>query len=177
MAYKLYKTLILILALGVISVPAFAQYTSKDSFDYLKDDGIFSDEEKDAEAELVKQQCDRSVSEQQYFDCACLAGAFRLKRDEEKLIPQNKIMHGLLNSDESNCVDTAKIAGGSYLECKEMASFIRPRGEDTDEYCKCVGNTVAKNFSLKPHLRLNYIGKIKVAAMRSCNIRPLNPNS
>ncbi len=171
MVCNLLKIFIVTFFLGIFSMPAFAQYTSKDSFDYLKDDGIFSDEEKDEESFLVKQQCDRSVLERQYYNCSCLAGAFRLKRDEEKVTPQGTIMYKLLNDEKSECVDPSKIAGKTYADCMESSKILRPRRENNEKFCKCLANSFSEEFSSKPRLKRRYIKNMKVRIMGTCHAK------
>lgn len=151
-----------------------AQYEIKDSYYFMKDDGIFSDEEKDLEAEYIKRECDISVLEQKYYNCSCIAGAYRLKRNEEQLRPQMQILHELYNDPETKCVDSAKIAGNTYDTCQRMNSIFSNVG-DVDSYCKCVANTVARDFSRNPRLRSRYMQSLKLNALTSC--RPENQPS
>lgn len=173
MSYNIIKISLIVLFLGMFPLQAFAQYTAKDSFYFLKGDGVFSDEEKDQEAEYIKSQCEFSTLEQEYYDCSCIAGAYRLKRDEEKLTPQNIILNDLYNDKESKCVNTTKIAGNTFKFCKNYADFFRRRKTDNQEYCECVANKVAKKFTKNPRLRTRFINNLKVSAMSSCQERPV----
>lgn len=171
MICNFFKMVIIALCLGIFSMPAFAQYAERSSTDFMTDDGIFTDEEKDEEALWVKKQCDISASEQKYFDCACLAGAFRLKRNEEKLRPQTTIMNELFNDQKSPCLDPTKIAGRAYMECQQTIKIFRAREKDNEEYCTCVANSFTKDFVKKPNLRLRYIEHLKVNVMKKCDPR------
>lgn len=161
-------TVVITLSLGLMATQANAEYTTKNSYDYMKDDGVFSDEEKDTEAEAMKRQCDRSVLEQKYYDCTCIAGAFRAKRDEELLIPQSTILRNLYNDPKTKCADPAKIAGNIYKDCMFSAPYMRSRKNDNPEYCACVANKVAKGFMKSPRLNQSFIGSIQSTAMKTC---------
>jgi hypothetical protein len=150
---------------------ALAQYKIKDSFYYMKDDGIFSDEEKDEEAEYIRNRCENSILEQRYFNCSCIAGAFRAKRDEEKLEPQALILNDLYHDPNSKCADPVKIAGENYKFCKSYVDIFRARKADNEEYCKCVANTISKEFMKNPILRPNSLSKIRVDSMTSCGMK------
>lgn len=171
----MYKNLLFLiittLILGSFSFPAFAQYETKDSVYYMGDDGIFSPEEKDAEAEYIKQKCERGTLQPKYYDCACIAGAFRVKRDEEKLKPQSRILQELYNDKESTCANPISIAGDSYHLCETYTKNYQPRDENNEKYCTCVANTVARDFSAEPRLRSKYIKHLKMNAMMSCRAK------
>ena len=162
--------LFIITALGG-AYPVHAQYETKDSFYYMKDDGVFSDAEKDEEAENIRKRCANSTVESKYFNCACVAGAFRAKRDEEKLEPQARILNNLYNDSDSKCADPIKIAGENYKFCKSYVDIFRSRKADNEAYCKCVANTVSNKFMKNPILKSNTLSKIKVDSMTSCGIK------
>lgn len=169
MLFNIIKITLLTSFLSILALPAFAQYDTKDSFYFMKDDGIFSEEEKDMEAEYIKRQCEISAIEKDYYNCSCIAGAFRLKRDEEQIRPQTLILHDLYNDKESKCVHSEKIAGNAYSYCKRFSDFFHPRKTDNKEYCECVANKVAKDFSKEPRLRTRYINHLKIEAMSFCD--------
>ena len=161
--------LCLLLALvGIVIAPSTAQAQNRDSSHYLSDDGVFSDEEKDAEAEIIKQRCEIGTLTRIYYNCTCIAGAFRQKRDEPELTPQAHIINDLYNDTKSKCVDPVKIAGNAYQSCSSYAKFFRTREDNDDEYCKCVANKTSKDFTLEPKLKSKHINKIKLNAMTSC---------
>jgi len=92
MFYNIRTPLYLCLLFAIISMtPLTTQAQNKDSSYYLSDDGIFSDEEKDAEAEIIKQRCEIGTLTRIYYNCTCIAGTFRQKRDEPELTPQAHI--------------------------------------------------------------------------------------
>jgi len=154
---------------------ALAQYELKDSYYFMKDDGIFSDEEKDEEAEYIREECLKTTLQQRYYDCSCLAGAFRIRRDEEKLVPQDQILSDLYSDRNTKCVDTAKIAGNTYYACQEYAAIFRNRKAENNEYCKCVSNTVANEFAKSPRMKSYFINNLRVQAMSSCNAKYNKP--
>ena len=157
-------------------MPVFAQYEMKDSYYFMEGDGIFSDEEKDEEAEFIKRQCDISVLEQKYYDCSCIAGAYRLKRNEKQLIPQSEILYNLYRDEETKCVDSAKIAGHVLEFCGKFTKYFRAREPQkrNTKYCECVANKVARDFKKKPRLSSRYIQYLKTSAMSSCDKRSIN---
>jgi hypothetical protein len=156
------------LALLVLSLFSPVQAEVKDSFYFMKDDNFFSDEEKDEEAEYIHRQCERSTFQHIYYDCACMAGAFRVKRDAEKLIPQDQILEELLDDKESPCVNTAAIAGETYKFCYDYVSVFHSRDKNNVKYCKCVANKTAHSFKKKPVLESKNIEKIRSKAMQNC---------
>jgi len=143
----------------------------RDSFYYMKDDGIFSDEEKDEEAMYIYQKCNGNFLRRQYFDCSCIAGQFRLERDSKYLIPQSSILNKVYSGRDSMCANTVNIAGNSYQKCVQYSSIYRPRisKKQNEDYCVCVANRFANNFSKEPALDLRYIENIETGAMLSCN--------
>ena len=165
------KHLIFFLALtfvAVFSAPAFAQYEVKDSFYFMKDDGEFSAEEKDEEAEYIYQKCEKNSIQRVYFDCACLAGAFRVARDKEKLVPQSTIVNSILTRDSRGCANTVAIAGDAYEFCTEYARVFRSRRKNNENFCGCVANKMALDFKKTPVLRKRKIEKMRTKALVSC---------
>ncbi len=159
---------LLLTLVGIATAPSTAQAQNKDSSYYLSDDGVFSDEEKDAEAATIKHHCEIGTLTRTYYNCACIAGAFRQKRDEPELTPQAHIINNLYTDTKSECVDPIKIAGDAYKSCSSYAKFFRTRENNDEEYCKCVANKTAKNFTLEPKLKSKHINKIRLNALTSC---------
>ena len=163
------KTLYLFtFALLFFSLSAPAQAEVKDSFYFMKDDGIFSDEEKDEEAEYIYKQCSKNPFQKVYYDCTCIAGAFRVKRDAEKLIPQGQVLDKVFDSRDNPCVDTASIAGNAYKTCMEYSAVFRERKTNNKKYCGCVANKSALDFKGKPILRTRNLEKIHSNAIVTC---------
>lgn len=153
----------------VVSTPV-AAYASdvKDSYYFMKDDGEFSDEEKDAEAMYIYGLCGSHSMRNVYYDCGCIAGAFRQKRDDGPLIPQATLFNDLLNDPDTKCTNTVGIAGAAYNHCMEYSKTFRDRETNNEEYCSCVGNKVANTFAKYPRLRSAHIVNIKSQAFSSC---------
>ncbi len=141
----------------------------KDSFYFMKDDGIFSDAEKDEEALFIFDECARDHFKNIYRDCECIAGAFRGERDDEKLVPQHHILTKLYDDDNQQCVNTPAIAASNYDICIRFSSAIRRRENDHEEFCKCVANNVANNFKKRPLLNTRHIEKLRTKAFQSCD--------
>ena len=160
---------IIVIALLALNISPNAQAQVKDSFYFMKDDGIFSDEEKDEEAEYIHQQCTKNIFKNVYYDCTCIAGAFRVQRDEEKLIPQSKILENLVSKKNTQCINTAAIAGDAYKFCYDYVKIFRSRDKNNEQYCGCVANKTAHSFKENPVLRTRNIEKIRSKAMLSCN--------
>lgn len=169
----IFKRLILLSLFTLIAFPslAMAQYEVKDSYYYMKDDGEFSDEEKDLEAQYVYERCESNSIQNVYYDCACIAGAFRQIRDEGKLMPQTTIVNSLFRDDPRGCTNTEKIAGQTYNFCTEYSKSFRYREkpESNEAFCGCVANTMANNFAKTPSLNLDIISSIRTNALVSCN--------
>lgn len=149
-------------------LPVTAQAQVKDSFYFMKDDGVFSDEEKDEEALYIYKQCQRNPFQKVYFDCGCIAGDFRLQRNEEKLIPQGELINRITSNPREECVNTTVIAGDTYTQCLEYSETFRSRARNNEEYCQCAANKAALGFKKKPDIRLRNIEKIRSGALVSC---------
>lgn len=148
---------------------AQSKYDVQDSFYFMKDGSEFTDEEKDLEAQYVYRQCQENTIRNIYFDCGCIAGAFRQERDKPILIPQDQIINSLLNDDSRGCANTVALAGETYEFCSEYAKVFRDRERDGPEYCKCVANKVAREFKRKPTFKNDNIETIRTNAMLSCD--------
>lgn len=161
------KQFILLVFLAFM-IPIGANATVKDSFYFMKDDGIFSSEEKDEEAQYIFGQCSQNPFQNLYFDCACIAGDFRLKRDEENLRPQGTLLNEALMQPDNQCINTINIAGKSYEDCLEFSKNFRSRHKNNEKYCTCVGNKTAIDFKKSPVLKLRHIERVRAHAMSSC---------
>ncbi|NCO04187.1 MAG: hypothetical protein GW903_08360 [Alphaproteobacteria bacterium] len=160
----------ILIAVAATAGPAFAYYEVKNSYYFMKDDGEFSDDEKDQEAMYVYEQCQGNALRAIYFDCACIAGAFRQIRDEDEFIrPQETILQTLFDDDSRGCVNEERIAGQAYLNCSEYAAAMRHRRKDNEEFCECVANDVARKFSDDPRLRSLHIQNLQTNAYSQCN--------
>ena len=149
------------------SSPAVAE-VQKDSFYFMKDDNEFSDEEKDEEALYVHGICQQNVFQRTYFDCACIAGAFRQERDKEDLVPQANLLNSLYSDKRQECINKVAIAGDAYEFCQHYARTYRSREKNNQQYCECVANKVARDFAKRPELRANYISALQTDALISC---------
>lgn len=147
--------------------PALAEET-KDSYYFMKDGSDFSPEEKDEEALYVYGQCENNIFQKTYFDCGCIAGAYRQERDNGPLIPQNTLLNSLYTNNQRGCTNTVAIAGDAYEFCDHYAKIYRKREKNNEQYCECVANTVARSFAKTPHLKLGYIGGLRTDALLSC---------
>ena len=149
-------------------LPATAQAQVKDSFYFIKDDGVFSPEEKDEEAAYIYDQCATNPFQKIYLDCGCIAGEFRNQRDSEKLIPQGELINNIIDNPPEACVNTVTIAGDAYEQCQEYSKIFRSRAKNNEDYCSCAANRAALDFKKKPDIRLSNIEKIRSNAMVSC---------
>lgn len=170
-------TALILLTFGLIlcatqTAQAQWMYDVQDSFYFMQDDGEFSDEEKDLEAQYVFRMCSQNTIQSTYFDCACLAGAFRQERDKPDLVPQDTLVNNILTNESRGCANTAAIAGDTYEFCSAYAKIFRARKNDGPEYCKCVANRSANAFKKKPTFAKNNIEKIRTNALLSCDRNP-----
>ena len=142
----------------------------RDSLYYMKDDGIFSDEEKDEEAMYIYQQCNGNYLRRLYYDCGCIAGQFRMEREAEKLVPQNSIINKVYNGRNTPCANTINIAGSSFEKCQKYSQTVRgfATPENNEEFCKCVANKVALDFTKTPSLNLRYVEGLQTKSILSC---------
>lgn len=158
---------VVFLSFCLVASPLKAQGV-KDSFYFMKDDGEFSDEEKDEEAQYIYGVCEANVFQRTYFDCACIAGAFRQDRDKEILIPQSNLLNSLYTDNQRGCTNTPAIAGEAYEFCQNYADTYRNRETNNKEFCECVANDVATKFAKDPYLKVDYIGNLKSDALFRC---------
>ncbi|HPF77655.1 MAG TPA: hypothetical protein PLF01_00065 [Alphaproteobacteria bacterium] len=151
-----------------LAVPVSAQEV-KDSYYFMKDDGEFSPEEKDEEAQYIYEQCEQNTFQSLFFDCACIAGAFRQERDKEKLIPQANLLNSLFEEDnQRGCANVTAMAGDTYKFCQSFVKAHRQKEKNNEQYCECVANTVARNFAKKPRLSTRFQESLTSEAMISC---------
>jgi len=164
--------LILIVFIG-FSNTAYAIYEVKDEIYYMTDDNKFSDEEKDQEATYIYARCQNNALEKIYYNCECVAGAFRTERDRrEDFIPQDVVYNSLFTKDIApryNCANDVEIAGDAYQKCMTYSKVQRKRKGYHDEYCSCVANKMARNFKKEPQLRMSHISDLRVDAMLTCD--------
>ena len=160
----------MMIVLGGLSLTPDAQARVKDSYSFMKDDGIFSDEEKDEEAEYVYKSCSNNSFHSIYYDCGCVAGSFRLQRDGE-LVPRDHILGKIYRNEKSQCANTLGIAGEMYGDC--MSNFgndtnLKRRGIEATKMCSCFANKVAVDFSKTPKMQTSYIKALQVNAYTYC---------
>lgn len=156
----------------LIPVSASAQNDStiKDSVYFTLDDGVMSPEEMEEEAEYVHGLCQSNAYQALYFNCECLAGAFLIQR--EKLGPlalQSDIYDRLTKSNKAVCGNTVAIAGAAYQACLTHTMTYRELALDNEEYCQCVGNRIARQFTQKPWLDVAYIESLTMNNMNYCD--------
>ena len=157
------------MAITLMTAPAFAVGV-RDSYYYMKDDGIFSEAEKDEEAVYIYKQCKLNATIGVYFDCGCIAGAFRMQREGE-LVPQDVILQGIYHDEDSQCANPIGIAGEEFNYCLESYQHdinLSRRGINAAQMCTCYANEVATRFSKKPKMNTKYMSKIKGASMLYC---------
>lgn len=157
-------------------VPA-AQAQVKDSYYFMRDDGVQSPEEVMEEAEYVFQACDTNVFQRDYFDCACIAGTFLQARDKYgSVAPQEEIISDILNGRNARCANPTGIAGKLYQNCMDTSAVTREYNKDNEEFCTCVGNTTARRFTARPALNSSYIARLESRALVDCQQRDDNNN-
>ena len=165
----LFYCLFLLTFTVLLASSAYAFDTMKDTYYFLRDDGEFSDEEKDEEAQYIHAQCTKNIMQSTYYNCECIAGAFRQTRDtDEKLRPQSAILNEIFEKPPEQCINTEVIAGKSYKFCNDYANTFRTRSTNNEDYCKCVANDVALRFKETPMLRSRHIENIRSDALYSC---------
>lgn len=170
------KYLLLLLFVTFTSATLVGQAQSfeaeKDTYYFLKGDGEFSDEEKDEEAFYIYQQCSSNIMQRVYFNCECVAGAFRQIRDsDEKLRPQSMILDEIFEDDSRGCINKPAIAGENYRFCLNYANTMRARSKENEGYCTCVANKVADDFGNNPKLKTKNIENLRTDALVSCGYK------
>ena len=152
-----------------------AQATPKDRMYFLQNDGVFSEEEKDEEALYVYESCKRKQLYNDFFECGCVAGIFRMERETSK-DRQGLILNKIYNNRGSPCINVPGIAGSSYEQCKAdykgSSSLIRS-GVPLEKMCQCYGNHVAHHYTKKPIFTFEYIMFLKKQANVDCRLDPV----
>ena len=159
-----------LLMLSLMPSAAYAQEVIKDTVYFMKDDNEFSPEEMDEEAQYMYDKCTTNSIRSVYFDCGCLAGAFRQAREKQgAYLPQEIIMNSLITDNERGCTNSVAIAGEAYEKCMVNAKIFRDREKNNKQYCECVARTTAKNFKKKPFLSSDNLTNVAVDAALSCD--------
>lgn len=165
-----YNLLFSFVALLFFMPAAQAQSIIKDEFYFMQDDQEFTAEEMDEEALYIHDKCERNSLYKIYYDCGCIAGAFRQEREKQgPYLPQGIIYNSLFNENERGCTNTVGIAGDAFQSCMNDATIFREREKNNKEYCECVARTTAKNFKKAPALNIFHIENLEVDARISCD--------
>ncbi len=166
------------LVLFALLTPALAQdeddnpYIVKDSMYFTMKDGVMTKEEMEEEARYVHDQCTKGLYQNRFFDCGCIAGAFLREREKRgPLALQTTILTELYRGGGSlaKCGNTATIAGTMFADCMMYADAFRRLETNNEQYCQCAGNRIARDFSDYPFLGTDYIERLRVQAMVTCN--------
>lgn len=165
-------------ALFLTTLPAAAQVHDgdlvKDSVYFMLDDGVMTPEEMEEEAQYVYGLCNSHVSQRLYFDCSCIAGAFLREREKRgPYVLQQDILTELYRTGgkTAKCGNGPLIAGTMYRQCMQMSDAMRRLETNNEQFCQCVGNRIARDFTDYPYMRLQYISRLRMNAMLSCNER------
>lgn len=159
----------IIIIFGLFISPAHALYEVKDTVYFMKDDNEFSSEEMDEEAVYVHGICSKNKIQSAYFDCNCIAGAYRQEREKVgPYKPQSHILNELFDKNERGCANAEQIAGDTYAYCTNYAKSFRYREKNNEKYCQCVANKMARSFQKKPKLSMSYISRLRVNALSAC---------
>ena len=88
------------------------------------------------------------------------------------MVMQYEIYDIITNSSEvsSSCANTAEIAGQTYESCLNFAqNYSRTEFDpDTGDFCSCVANKVARQFTKTPRLSNQYVQMLRADAMTVC---------
>lgn len=164
---------ILTVTLGVAVSSAHA--VEKNRLYFLRDDGEFTEEDKDEEAQEIYNRCARNHMYNIFFECSCVAGAFRMERDVSDEV-QDVILNRIYDDRSSPCLNPAGIAGSMYRDCKESygddSRLIR-KNIDPDEMCKCYANEIANKYVAAPIFKKRYISNIKIKSYLHCTSNTL----
>jgi len=172
-------SILLLLVVLFAATPVFAQV--KDSY-YFMSDGEQTKEEMEEEAQYVYSECNSNMYRRQWFDCACIAGAFLQERERRgSLPPQDVIVDALFRGtrtemNRKNCANAPAIAGDAHANCMSYAGTFREYERDNEEYCACVANTIARDFARTPYLRSRYTEELSTRAYLICDQRDENGN-
>lgn len=141
----------------------------RDSMYYTFDDGIMSPEEMELEADQIFQMCQINHFKRTYMDCKCLAGAFLIEREKRgPMALQLDIVNDITKKKPVRCANTDFIAGSTYTSCVRQTRQIRAINGDTIEYCSCVANKVANDFTKRPYLTPAYVQTLNFNSMAFC---------
>ena len=168
---KFFIVFLLTLVIGLSAIASSVQAQDKNRLYFLRDDGEFSDEERDEEAQYIYERCTKNYMYSSFFECACVAGAFRMERDVSDDL-QGVILSRIYESRQSPCINTTNIAGTMYEECmgnhSKSSKLIR-RGIDPKKMCQCYANEIALTYTKKPIFKTKYISDIKNKAYIYCS--------
>jgi len=145
--------------------------TFKDSAYYTMDDGVMSPKEMEMEANDMYRICRLNAVQRIYINCECLAGAFLIRREKEgPMTPQSDIYEDIVKNRVKgvNCANTEAVAGEAYQTCMNYSAIHRELKRDNEEYCTCVGNKVARDFSKRPVMQGGYLSNLDFNAMTFC---------
>lgn len=169
------KLILFILSFLVIAVPAFAEedegdLTIQDSITYTLDDGVMSKEEMEKEAQYIYRLCEHNVYQKSYYNCKCVSGEFLIQREKEGPTGiQTDILDKVMLGGAGKCANTEQIAGDSYATCMNHVNKFRELSPDNEDYCTCVANRMAREFSNHPRLDMGYIEGVRLYAMNYCD--------
>lgn len=165
------------LLLLILISPAMAQSMSEerefstyqDAITYTLDDGIMSREEMEKESRYVYHKCMRSNMMRRYLDCECLSGTFLLTREKVgPVVSQHQIIEDMLHTGKSKCANTAAIAGEAYQECLDYSNSFRELETDGEDFCTCVANKAANDFTAAPYVNPTHVAGVKSRARVYC---------
>lgn len=165
-------SLCLLACLFLLPAPAMAEegdLLMNDSVYYTMDDGIMTPEEMELEANQIYRMCDLNHFQKNNYNCECLAGAFLIEREKlGPMVPQINIFNDITRTKPVACANTERIAGSNYTSCMNMAGRRRAMKGDAHEYCTCVGNKVANDFTKNPRLVSSHIKVLNYNALLFC---------
>ncbi len=143
----------------------------KDSVYYTWDDGVMSPEEMQMEANDVFRLCEANVSQRNLFKCGCLAGAFLLQREKYgPTMPQRDIIRDItIKNPVTSCANGDVVAGDAYTACISQVTTLRPLATNNEEYCVCVSNKVARDFTKSPVMSPAYVRELNYNSLLYCN--------
>lgn len=146
--------------------------------DAFEESSSRSTNENSAEAEWVKTDCERKDMYSSFHDCDCLTDLFLEERTARGPTVDR---YTILGDIGSNCVDSRGVAEHSYNYCMNhhigsialYGSPIPPGGTTDDpeleKLCKCVGETMALEYSQSPDPNSRVISRLRVDSVRACN--------
>lgn len=128
-----------------------------------------------AEAQELVKYCSMNVYQKGLFDCQCLGTEFQRVRDARgPSVPQDEIATIITNSAEVNpaCANTEairqRVAGSCGGFVKDYSSAPKAIKDNAGDYCGCVANKVARDFSATPRLSGQYFETLRMTAMTEC---------